>query len=516
MVFHHTDARRWLPSIAAIVFALAPALAADTPAVNPVDAAGWSALTLRDVEAMHALLRNQTSVPFDEVNPAYPRWLEDGYLVARTRAAHVTDQTGHFLTLRAYVNGFQDPHFSVSGELTATRWPGFIAAEYGGEVVVVRSDPADLTVPAPGAVIELCDGLTPSALVQERLSPFLFSAGMPKRWSIPFLFQDIGNPFAKLPANCQVRAGDQVHEIELKWRRLPSSMPGFARDFHDAAGGPGAAWGVTEPAPGVFWIGVPTFLHTGDTAPRLQALIDAVRSRGDEMRNARAIVIDTRGNGGGTFQWAYQLADAIFTPGVMKPARDAVSAQNTAREVRASPENVALIRKSNVTAFRRGNDPRTTETRAVQRREDRSFLQSLDRAIKENPPVLRWGSKEVSPEGGFTAQRPTGAPSPFPAQVYFLTNGSCMSACLWFADGVLKVPGVRLIGSETAGDTPYTDIRGEMLPSGRAILTFPMKIVRGRGRASLEVYQPDIAYNGNWDDASVRAWVMSLIEIDSR
>jgi hypothetical protein len=29
---------------------------------------------------------------------------------------------------------------------------------------------------------------------------------------------------------------------------------------------------------------------------------------------------------------------------------------------------------------------------------------------------------------------------------------------------------------------------------------------------SLEVYEPDIAYDGAWDDASVRAWVMRIIE----
>jgi hypothetical protein len=39
-------------------------------------------------------------------------------------------------------------------------------------------------------------------------------------------------------------------------------------------------------------------------------------------------------------------------------------------------------------------------------------------------------------------------------------------------------------------------------------------VFRGSGRAPLEVYKPDIPYNGSWDDASVRAWVLSLIETD--
>lgn len=505
-------AMRLLPSIAAIACAVMPALAAEPPPARPVDAAGWKAVTLRDVEAVHALLRDQTLIPFDNGNPADQRWLEEGYQVARTRAAQVTDATGHFLALRAYVNGFQDPHISVHGETTARRWPGFIAAVQGGEVVVVRNDPSDPTVPAPGAVIERCDGLTPSALARQRLSPFLFTAGLPERWNIPFLFLDIGNPFAPLPTRCQVRTGDQVAEVTLRWRSLPPFDRDLARDMLSAVGGPGASWGVTEPALGVFWIGVPTFLHTEDTVPRLRDLIDAVRARGDDMRNARALVIDIRGNGGGSFEWAYRLADAIFTPEVMGPARAAIGARRTAREVRASPENAAFIRQLNVAAFRRGNDSLVNETSAEQARENRSFLRRLEAAMKDKPPVLRWGSTEASSEGGFNTQRPKGAPSPFPARVYLLSNGSCISACLWFVDGVLKVPGVRLIGSGTGGDTPYTDIRSEPLPSGLSRLTFPMKAVRGRGRASLEAYPADVPYDGSWDDTRVRNWVMSLIE----
>jgi hypothetical protein len=363
-------------------------------------------------------------------------------------------------------------------------------------------------------VIESCDGLPPSALVQQRLSPFIFGAGVPERWSIPFLFQDMGNPFASLISSCQIRTGEQVAAVSLQWRGFSPSMANLRRDFLNAGSGPSAGWGVTEPGPGVFWIGVPTFLHRDDTAPKLRALVSAVGARGEEMRNARAIVIDTRGNTGGNLVWPYRLADAIFTPQVMKPARAAISARQMAREVRATAENLAAIRRGNVTTFRMGSDGLAIEPGAAQKRDDEAFLKALQRAIKSNPPVLRWGSTEVSPAGGFGAQRSVGAPSPFRARVYFLSNGSCTSACLGFADAVLKVPGVRLIGSATAGETPYTDVREEPLPSGLVTLTFPMKAVRGRGRASLEAYQPDIAYDGSWDDASVRTWVMSLIETD--
>lgn len=73
---------------------------------------------------------------------------------------------------------------------------------------------------------------------------------------------------------------------------------------------------------------------------------------------------------------------------------------------------------------------------------------------------------------------------------------------------------MRLLGSATSGDGPYMEVRSEALPSGLTQLTFPQKVYRGMARGALEVYTPDIAYDGAWDDASVRAWTMKSIEAD--
>jgi len=70
---------------------------------------------------------------------------------------------------------------------------------------------------------------------------------------------------------------------------------------------------------------------------------------------------------------------------------------------------------------------------------------------------------------------------------------------------------VHLIGSATGGDTPYIDIRREELPSGFATLTLPQTVMRGRGRGSMESYAADIPYSGSWDDASIRAWTLSVV-----
>ncbi len=77
------------------------------------------------------------------------------------------------------------------------------------------------------------------------------------------------------------------------------------------------------------------------------------------------------------------------------------------------------------------------------------------------------------------------------------------------------IPGVKLIGSATSGDSAYMEVRDEALPSGLARMTFPQKVGRGMGRGNLEAYQPDFVYDGPWDDRSIRAWVLSLIQMQS-
>src|SRR5690606_12075864 len=90
-------------------------------------------------------------------------------------------------------------------------------------------------------------------------------------------------------------------------------------------------------------------------------------------------------------------------------------------------------------------------------------------AVERGQPI--WRQREDGQDGpipvggGLTQRRPQGA-SPLPAQVYVLSNGTCASACLDFSDIVLHVPGVRLIGADTAADGLLMEVRQQQLSSG--------------------------------------------------
>jgi hypothetical protein len=491
----------------AISFAAGIASAQEAPQ-SPATPEGWRALALSDLEAARDVLRTQTPIPYDTINPAYPAWLDEGFNRARGMAERARDYAGHFYAISFYLHGFNDPHISAdpAAPLPPASWPGFIASSRDGGAKVVMRDESDPDAPQVGAQILSCEGRTLEALASERLYPFVINGrvALDRRRAIARLFLERGIPGAPAPSNCRFSIDGREVELALRWRPLPEPVDSYWTTFQSAAVGAGAEWGVTEAAPGVFWVGVPTFNSGEETAPRLEQLVHDIEARADAMRAGRAIVIDVRGNGGGNSTWADRIAAAIFSERVANRAHRAAS-NRSAIDWRASPENIAYWRDwiNTIAIPEFGENSEAVDF-------GRNAIAGMERALGRNPPLWRQGSASVSPGGGLTTRRPRGA-SPFPARVYLLSNGTCGSSCLNFADTVLFVPGVQLIGSATSGDGPYMEVRNVSLPSGLVQLTIPQKVWRGMPRGPLEAYEPDIAYDGAWDDASVRAWVMERI-----
>ncbi len=479
-----------------------PAVDAGAP-TNADGSPNWAARTLIDLAAAREQLWANTPVPYDTQNPQYREWAFKGFAEAEARAGRVTDRAGYFYTLAAYINGFRDPHFQLGleGEQLAARWPGFIVSRAGDAAVIVHRDES---APPLGAKIVACDGKPLTVLLDERVYPFRLDRRLAadRRIAATRLFLDRSNPFAPAPNTCRVEHEGAVREVPLAWRSAPPMDDPWWELYRDAGVGPAAAWGVSEPAPGVTWIGVPTFSSDDDTFPKLDALIKTVEAKGAAMRQGKAIVIDTRGNGGGNSSWAEKLAAAIFTQDVL--ARHKAPVREQAVDWRASPANAAF--------WQNWSDQMAQEFGALSLNRFGAFAIAWQtrRTANQNPPMWRLGSCNPGRSGGITKMRPRG-PSPFPARVYFLSNGSCGSSCLNFADMVMMVPGVTVLGSATSADGAYMEVRGETLPSGQVTIRFPQKVERGAGRAPGEAYEADIAYDGLWSDEAVRKWVLAKL-----
>lgn len=498
-----------------VLFALGASLAVaqeQTPPapVLPATPQAWRAAALSDLDALRDQLRVNTPVAVDSENPANQAWFAEGYRRAHAMAERVRDQSSYYYALLSYTNGFRDPHLSLSAvmQIPSSRWPGFIATAHGNDVVVFFREEGDQSAPRLGARVVSCDGRSLDDFRARNVYPFALNPGLAgdRRRSAPRIFLDRHNPFGPAPTRCVFEESGVRRTLTLRWRDVPLGDAGapFWTQYNLAALGPGASFGVTTPAEGVTWIGVPTL--DNDAGQQLQALVDQIRAGAAAMRAGRAIVIDVRGNGGGNSEWGKRIADAIWGEAFINslPGDDRPGAVDW----RASADNAAYIADF-------------TPQLAQQFGADSSMVQwarathdGIAAAVAHGEAF--WRSREdndrrpIGPSGGYTQQRPSGA-SPTPARVYMLSNGTCGSACLDFADIVLHIPGVKLIGADTSGDGLLMEVRGAALPSGLVSVTLPIKVYRGRGRGSLEAYHADVAYDGEWTDADVRAWVMGLI-----
>lgn len=497
--------RAWIAAVAACVTITGAAFAQEGPA-QPQTPEAWRAAAESDLEALRTLIREDTPAALDAENPQMQRWYDRGYREARNRLRRVNDQASYYYLLLGYVTGFRDPHLSLGAQmrLAPASWPGFVTTADGDNVVVFSRE-EEPTAPAIGARLISCDGRTPAAFRARNIYPFSLNPGLAgdRRRSAARIFMDRHNPFGPAPRRCVFEENGARRTFTLNWREVPEG-DSYWNQYNLASLGPGASFDITTPAEGITWIGVPT-LDNG-AGEQLQALIDRITSEAPAMRAGRAIVIDVRGNGGGNSEWGVRIARALWGDDIINsiPGDD----RSGAVDWRASTGNRDYIAEF-------------TPELAQQFGADSDIVQwahrahdGIDAAITRGDAFWRdrdpGDTGEIAASGGYAQQRPTG-PSPIPARVYVLSNGVCASACLDFADIILHIPGVQLIGADTSGDGLMMEIRTAMLPSGLVQVGLPMKVYRGRGRGALESYHADVAYNGVWSDEAVRAWTMQLI-----
>jgi hypothetical protein len=471
--------KRFLAAVAALILpaggsAQSPVRVAAAAQASPVD---WSAAAAEDVEAAYAAFAAHHPGMFDPNNPGFPDRLRRARDAALAFADRVSDAEGHMRALALFSAGLADGHAQVFAAYSGTGgiWPGFTTVWRGDALHVL--DPSE-DGPPRDAVLVACDGRAANDVIRELAFAFYGRPDEAGQWWVgaPGLFDRPRSSYESLPRQCSFRTRDGAMLTHaLSWRPVPRAL--FRARLEAARREP---IGLTEPRPGLYRIVLSSFTPDYEGRTAYARLFENLERRRDLLAASRAIILDLRGNGGGSSSWSVEIAERLW-------GAEAVTAAQAAyfRDTRIR----WFADQANIDHLRINAERIRSEGRAVDARELEQTAEHLAVALGRGQ---RFFVEDFGP--ALARQAPSARPRHLPP-VYVITDGNCASACLDAIDLFTRFPGVKLVGAPTSADSNYLDIRRESLPSGRGWLVMPMKIWVGRPRASGEVYRPAILVN---------------------
>jgi hypothetical protein len=455
---------------------------------GPARAGPWGELALRDLQEIHDAIRDNHPGPVDPQNPHFRDWMEQGLVAARAEAREAKDYGDYLRALLRYTNGFRDGHVSLNMAIGPRTydWPGFIVGDDGsGKVLVLHAEP-DAGVRS-GDELLACDGQPVADLLAARVEPYFWNRDLtPARltWAFQLFVVGPDEPERRL-TSCRFRSGD----VHLAWRSIPT--PDFDK-IAIASVWAGGDFSLKE-VDGVWIVRLPRFWFQDDAERhRLEAVIDQLKANAPAMR-AATVVFDVRGNGGGNSAWGERVARALW--GDAWPQRVEASGDGS-HDIRVSPANEAKFRDIRAQMVRQN----VTEV-----------LPYLDKILAAMQAAKTAGRPLARIDSPPTPQTGSAPPNPVTGRVFLLADGGCGSACLNFADLLLQLPGVVLIGRPTNADAVYMDVNEAKLPSELGVLDYGMKVMRHPVRANNQWYEPKHRWpGGEMTDDGIARWVNTL------
>lgn len=463
------------------------------PPASSETAQPWALMAEQDLAALRDILNDSHPGVVDPENDIVRKWIKTGYDAALEKARRATDYGGYRYSLRYFVDGFNDTHVILYPMLIerSAQWPQFTAALRKNGVEIIESDIDGLK---PGAVLISCDGRSPDELYQQLVAPYfgVDELSAHRREFAPYVFADFGDPFASRPQTCEWRAGGKTKKTDLSWARIDYKT--MEKKLYDAAFGAKPGFLFQEWRPGAFWISTPDFQYTNDagglgTISSMQSILDEIRDHAAALKDAKVIVFDVRGNDGGSSTWGDQILNAIWGDDFTK---NMVNTRAERIDWRISQANIDANKRYRESMARSGN---------------KNGVAYYDFLIDGMVKAQQNGEDFFKIPSGNDKDTVYVSPAVKP-RVILLSNGTCVSACLDFADEVLSIKGAELWGWDTSADSVYIDNRGDTLPSGLMRVSLPMKVWRGRARGNNQPYRATRKYGGVFQSTEeAQEWV---------
>ncbi len=461
----------------------------------------WGETLRIDAQALHDDIAANHPGQVDAANPDFAVNNVEQLALALKRAETAESYGDYYFAMRIYASSFNDGHviLGARGSTPNTlQWPGF-ATDYDddGDIRVALASPGSL-VPV-GARLIGCDGLSAEEYAAATLGTMFgrWELESQRRQLGASLFFDESSGYIPTAERCMFEHSGMNWDIALKWR------PISVKQYFDYRVGRRTdarlEFGYDMLPTGLHWFSMPSFNGepTSKAAKELGDMIERMKQDRAVLSSTNGVVLDLRGNGGGSSDWSFQMAKVLWG----EVAIAAIPDRNHHAEWRASPVNLKQMQQS----YERRNTggALTEEVDAY----FRAAIEGIEAALENGDELWREPSYDLSRTATLD---PSSATEPVAATIYVLTDWRCMSACLDAVDLWLDLGAVH-VGKPTSADTYYMEVRRYTLPSGLAGGILPMKVHRNRARGSNEAVIPVHTYSGDIaETAEVQAWVADL------
>jgi hypothetical protein len=466
-------------------------LAAEQPTL---DTAGfWRAAAAEDVAAAYALLDENHPAALAEVgDTAFLRALQEGHAAAVARASTVTSYEGYAATLAAFADTLKDKHIWSRPVYVLARpeWAGILMSKRGDHWIVFDEDKTPGADSTKGAELTDCDGRSPEDWARQTLGTYRvdWSVGAQQIQTAPWLLVDEHNPFVPRPVACTFLKDGQHVTLTLVWRSIKRELllPRIA-----AAGGAGAAgFGVRAVADG-YWIGLQNLLDPA------AAVVAEVASKAELLRDARFVVLDLRGNGGGSSIFGEQIARSLMGAGyvdsIIGPSDDDCDGV-----WRTSDGNLRQLQfYVDKMGASRGPEFTTIVTKLLN---DAKAARAAGHALSGSIKCRKISTAAAGHKRTVSALK---------GRLILITDNLCFSSCLVVTKDFREL-GALHVGQTTDSNTRYTENREELMPSGLS------KFSTQQAMAPSEPMQygpfaPSVPYDGDIaDTAALERWVTAL------
>lgn len=412
------------------------------------------------------------------------------------RVPKVVDYPGYRAVMAGLATDFKDGHIWARPTVIPSfvQWTGMMLSRRDHQWIVASQYPIPGKPDVVGARLQSCDGVEAEAWSKERIALFHGNAEIEADLidAAPWLLLDEGNPFLKRPKACVFqRTGEPAIPMTLYWGS--GSQDIVTVEMEKAQPRSEVGLGIAT-VKGGYWISLGTL--------RAQAanLVAEAKQQQLALQNAKLVVIDLRGNGGGDSTYAWDLAkvlvgdkrvDATYTPKGCEGAYWRVSEANIA----ARESSRSHLQESQWAEYDSTTDAMRKALAAGQ-----PFSPAL-------PSCAAHALDRVP------AVKPHLPHSSMKGRLVIVTDHLCFSSCLLAVDLFKKLGAVQ-VGEATNVSLRYMEVRQTILPSGLTYFSTLQKV--SIGDDAFGPYEPNMPFPGQISDTgSLQTWVEATFEASS-